>query len=201
VFAVLAAFLLAHAVGQRNPGGEITGDSQTNGPTTTVSPDQELASAKAAAAAAPKSYSAQIVYARLLMQDGALPDAIKQYVAASKVDTTQAEPLAWAGYLTTIVIPQTTDATQQQALIAAASQSLEQAMTVDPTYADSYAFEGVLLAQVEKKPCAGAVDFALFLSKAPASDPLYSQVDTALQTAIKAGHCPETKPTPTTTKP
>ncbi len=63
VFAVLAAILLAHAIGQRNPGQQITGDSQTGG-TPTTSATSSLASAAAAAKAAPSSYPAQIAYAR-----------------------------------------------------------------------------------------------------------------------------------------
>ena len=77
VFAVLAAFLLTHAVGQRRPGGEITGNAQAGGTTTTVSQAAALAAAKAAATAQPKSYAAHIAYARTLAAGTTPRDAIK----------------------------------------------------------------------------------------------------------------------------
>ncbi len=157
-----------------------------------------MSAAKAAAVAAPTSYSAQVNYARALMASGALPLAIQQFIAASKVDPSQPEPLAYAGYLTALVVEQVTDATQRQALVAAATRSLEQAIEADPAYPDSYAFKGVLLAQVENKPCPGVVAFQQFLVIAPAGHPLHSQVETALATAVKAGNCPAPKTSPTT---
>jgi hypothetical protein len=197
VFAVLAAILLAHTIGQRNPGQEITGDSKTGG-TPTTSAASSLSAAQAAAKAAPESYPAQIAYARALMAANALPAAIQQFVAASKVDPSQPEPLAYSGYLTALVVPQATDAGQRQALIAAAARNLDQAIDADPAYPDSYAFKGVLLAEDEKKPCPGAVAFQQFLVTAPADHPLRAQVETALAKAISDGNCPEPKTTPTT---
>ena len=94
VFAALAAVLLAHAVGQRNPGQTITGNAQVSGSPTTLSPAAELEAAKEAAAAQPKSYDAVIRYARALLPSGDPATAIQEYVAASKLDPTQAEPRA-----------------------------------------------------------------------------------------------------------
>jgi hypothetical protein len=197
VFAVLAAILLAHTIGQRNPGQEITGDSQSGG-TPTTSATTSLSALQAAAKAAPKSYPAQIAYARSLWNAGAIPAAIQQYVVASRTDPTQPEPLAYAGGLTVSILGQVTDAKDQQTLLAQASRNLDQAIALDPTYPDSYAFKGVLLAQYENKPCPGAVQFQEFLVRAPTDHPLRSGVVTALAQAVKAGKCPEPKSTPTT---
>ncbi len=106
MFAILAAILLAHTVGQRSPNGEITGDAQASGSqsTATTTPTADLAAAKAAAAAQPKSYDAQIAYARALLTAGDTTDASQQYLAAAQVGPTQAEPLAYAGYLSTLAV-------------------------------------------------------------------------------------------------
>ncbi len=198
VFAVLAAFLLAHAVGQRRPGQEITGDAQAGRSPTTVSAATLLASAKAAAAAQPNSYSARISYARALVSTGDSPDAIKEYAAASRLDPSQPEPLAYEGWITTLVSQQVADAASQQILRNAALNDLNQAISVDPTYPDSYVFKGLLLAQFENKQCAGAVAFQQFLTTAPVDHPMRSQVLIALQQAVTAGKCPAPVSTPTT---
>jgi hypothetical protein len=198
VFAVLAAILLAHTIGQRNPGQEITGDSQAGGTPTTSSATASLSAAQAAAKAAPKSYPAQIAFARALLDAGAIPAAIQQFVVASKADPTQPEPLAYAGGLTTSIVSQVTDANDQKTLLAQASRNLDQAIALDPTYPDSYAFKGVLLAQYENKPCPGAVQFQEFLVRAPTDHPLRSGVVTALAQAVKVGKCPGPSTSPTT---
>ncbi len=164
VFAVLAAILLAHAVGQRGTNGQITGDSQSNGGTpTTASEAVTLAAAKAAALAQPKSYDAQISYARALMSTGDLPTAIEEFVDASRLDAKQPEPLTYAGWLTVLVAQQVTDKATQKTLLDSAASHLDQAISVDPTYPDAYVFKGLLLSQMEKRPCDGALAFQQFL--------------------------------------
>lgn len=200
VFALFAGVLLAHTVGQRRSGGEITGDAQTGGgaATTTTSPTSDLAIAKATAAAQPKSYTAQIAYARALLAVGAAPAAIEQYVVAGRLDPTRAEPLAYAGYLTVIVSQNVTDANSHAQLIDAATNDLNRAVTTDPAYPDSYAFQGELLTQVEAKWCPGAAAFEHFLAIAPVDHPYHAQVETDLATAVAKGHCPGPDITPTT---
>ncbi len=199
VFAVLAAVLLAHTIGQRRAGGEITGDSAAGaGATTSTSPNRVLAAAKSAAAGAPKSYEAQIAYARVLLTAGAAPAAIQQYLVAANVDPRQPEPLAYAGYLEVLVSNADTDATSQKQLIDVARKNLQQAITIDPSYPDSYAFQGELLTQIDKQPCPGALAFERYLSLAPANHPYRAQVQTDLATGVKAGHCPSPTTTPTT---
>jgi tetratricopeptide (TPR) repeat protein len=203
-FAVLAAILLAHAVGARSPGGEITGDSQSKGTPTSVSEAAALAAAKAAATAQPTSYDAQISYARELMATGDLPTAIEEFVTSSQLDPTQAEPLAYAGWLTALVAQQVTVAATQKTLLDSAAKNLDQAIAADPTYPASYVFKGLLLSQIEKKPCAGAVALQEYLATAPANDSMRPEVLTALAKAVTAGKCPAaiTSPTsPTTSKP
>jgi tetratricopeptide (TPR) repeat protein len=197
VFAVLAAVLLAHAIGERRPGQTITGNAQAGGVTTTVSPATAVAAAKAAALAQPKSYAARINYARALSSIDPT-DAIKEYIAAAKLDPTQPEPLAYSGWLTALVARQAADAPTKTALLTAAERNLDQAISVDPTYAPSYVFKGLLLAQIENKQCAGAQMFQEYMVTASANDPMRPQVLSALEQAVKAGKCPALPSTPTT---
>jgi len=197
VFAVLAAVLLAHTIGQRRPGQQITGDAQS-GPSTTVSATQAIAAAKQAAAARPKSYDARISYARALFSSRLYPAAVQEYIVAAKLDPTQAEPLAYTGWLTGLFAQNETGKATQTALFDAATKSLDRAIKVYPTYPDSYVLKGLLLSQLEQKPCAGAVVFAQFLATAADDNPMRPMVLTALAQAVKAGNCPEPKSTPTT---
>lgn len=205
VFAVLAAVLLAHTIGQRHAGQEITGDAQAgstggqSGTTSTTSPLTEaLNAAKAATAAQPKSYAAQIAYARALLAAGAYPVATEQYLKAAALDPKQPEPIAYAGYLSAILSNSTNDKTARQQLINAATVDLNRAIQVDPKYPDSYAFMGELLAAVESKLCPGAAAMEHFLAIAPDDHPYKARIESDLASAIKAGKCPEPKTTPTT---
>ncbi len=198
VFAVIAAFLLAHAVGQRRPGQQITGDAQSHGTSTTVSPANLAAAAKAAAAAQPKSYGARISYARALLSANVYSAAVQEYIVAAKLDPTQAEPLAYTGWLTALFAGNETNSVTKKALLDAASTSLDRAISVDPTYPDSYVFKGLVLTRFENEQCNGAVAFEQFLATAPDDHPMRPQVLTALAQAVKAGTCPPPQSTPTT---
>lgn len=196
VFAVLAAFLLAHTVGQRSPGQEITGDQQAGGTATTTIPiATQVAQAKAAAAASPNSYDARIRYARTLVSVSPV-DAINEYIKAAQLDPTQAEPYAYTGWLTALA-SRSASGKQQAQLLSAALDSLNKAIRVDPTYPDAYVFKGLVLTQLENKQCEGASAFQQFLVNAPEDHPMRQQVLGALADAVRAGHCPNAS-TPTT---
>ena len=190
-FAVLAGFLLAHAVGQRHAGQTITGNSQSagNGNGSGSAAGDTLASLRAAAAAQPKSYDAQIVYARALLAAGQFQDAITQYVVASKLDTKQAEPLAYVGWISALAARQTTDAKERAQLFDAAVRGIDAAIGADPSYVPAYAFKGVTLSVFEGKACAGVPALQQYLALAPDTDPLRNQVESALAAAVKAGKC------------
>jgi hypothetical protein len=197
VFAVVGAFLLAHAVGQRQPGQEITGDAQAagNATATTVPMATQVAQAKAAAAAAPKSYDARIRYARALMTVSPV-NSIQEFVVAKGLDPSQPEPYAYAGWLTAI-LSRSAPQNEQAPLLDAALKSLNSAIKVDPTYPDSYVFKGLVLTQLENKQCEGAAAFQQFLVTAPEDHPMRQQVLGALADAVRTGHCPSLT-TPTT---
>jgi cytochrome c-type biogenesis protein CcmH/NrfG len=198
VFAVLAAILLAHAVGQRRPGQQITGDAQTAGSPTTVSAASAVASAKAAASAQPKSYDARIRYARALLSAGVYSAAVQEYIVAARLDASQPEPFAYTGWLTALFARNETKPATRNGLLDAAEKSLDRAITVDPTYPDSYVFKGLLFSQIENKQCAAVTAFQQFLVTAPTDHPMRQQVLSALAGAVKAGKCPNPTTTPTT---
>ncbi len=101
-FAVVAAVLLSHAVGQRHPGQTITGNGQiASGPTsTTVSTGAELA---AEVKRAPRSYAAHIAYARYLLGTNAFSDAVKEFGTAARLDPKQPEPSTYEGWAGALV--------------------------------------------------------------------------------------------------
>ena len=78
-----------------------------SGPPTTVSAAQAIAAAKAGGDGPPKSYDARIRYARRAFYVASLyPAALQEYIVAAKLDPTQAEPLAYTGWLTGALRPQ-----------------------------------------------------------------------------------------------
>jgi tetratricopeptide (TPR) repeat protein len=198
VFALLAAILLAHTAGQRRPGQQITGDAQSGGPSTTLAPDQVIADAKLAATAQPKSYDARIRYARALFTSQLYPAALQEYLVAARLDRTQAEPIAYTGWLTGLFARSETKKATQQELFDAAESSLDRAIAVDPTYPDAYVLKGLLLSRIENEQCAGAAVFQQFLATAADDNPMRPMALSALAQAVKAGNCPESKSTPTT---
>ncbi|HWS48078.1 MAG TPA: hypothetical protein VN636_19605 [Acidimicrobiia bacterium] len=198
MFAVVAAFLLAHSVGQRSPGQTVTGNSQFRRSTpTTESPGQLVADAKQAAEAQPKSYDAHVRYARALLDTGDTVGAVQQYVAASNLDPTQAEPLAYSGWIGARVATGVTDPATRKTLLDEATARLDRAITVDPTYAPAYVFKGLLLAQIENRPCAAVPDYQQYLVRTPQDDPMRPQVLDALRQAVEAGKCPTQSTTKT----
>jgi tetratricopeptide (TPR) repeat protein len=182
-FAVVIAFGLGHAIGQRRPGGTITGQQPGR-------PDQGKALA-AAVAANPKSYTTHLAYARYLLQAGDGTGAIAQFFAAEKLDPKQPEPPAYIGWLSALQSQQTTDVSRRRTLLDLADQSLDHAMVVDPEYPDTYVFKGLILYRIEQRAAAAIPMLQKFLVLAPEDHPMRAQVLQVLSQAVAA--------TPTTT--
>ena len=192
IFVALAGYFLAHTAGTRSPGQTITGNNQVNrnSTPTTLAVAGEVTAAKAAVSAQPNSYAERIRYARDLLQVQNYPEAIKQYTAASRIDPTQAEPLAYSGWISAVVSQSVNDANLKTALLDGASARVNQAISVDPTYPDAYVFKGLLLSQLLNKPCDAVPAFQRFLVLAPQDNPMRNQVLDALSQAVQAGKCP-----------
>src|SRR5262249_48005607 len=132
-FAVVAAFLLTHAIGQRHAGQTITGNNQSSSQTTAANDGPALA---AAAKAAPKSYDARINYARYLLSKGDAKNAIEQYDAAADLDPKQPEPLAYGGWIRALVAEQVTSPNDRKLLVQSALDRIDAAIAVDSKYQD-----------------------------------------------------------------
>lgn len=200
VFVGLVAFLMSQAVGDRQPGQPLTGKDPNATSVTTIPRDIALEAAEKAVDENPQDYETRVRYARALLATrvGGGPkyaDAIQQYVEASKIDPDQAEPWAYSGWVSALVATATSDAASKRTLLDVAARRLDQAITVDPGYTDSYVFKGLVLARYENKPCDAVAPFQQFLTRAPQDHPMREQVLSALAQAVSGGNCPTTTPT------
>lgn len=191
VFAVVAAFLLAHAIGQRRPGQTPTGNDQT-AKTATTDAGAALA---AAVRAHPSSYQARVEYARYLLTKNDVQNAIIQYDAAARADPKQPEALAYGGWIRALVAQEVTSAHDRAVLADAALARVDQAIAANPKYQDAYVFKGLILYNLKHDPRNAVPAFQQFLLLAPQDHPMRQQVLDVLDQAVKAAS------TTTTTRP
>jgi tetratricopeptide (TPR) repeat protein len=184
-FAFVAAFVLAHAVGQRHAGQTITGNSRVNGASGTTGADPGPALA-AAAAANPRSYPARIAYARYLMAQGELPDAIREFGAAARLDPNQPEPPTYAGWAGALLTPQVKDATTRRTLLDASLSHINEVTTKFPQYPDAHALKGVILYRYEGDAKDAIPEFQKFLALTDDSNPIRNTVLSVLAQAERA---------------
>jgi tetratricopeptide (TPR) repeat protein len=188
-FAIIAAFFLAHAIGQRQPGQTITGNSQVKGSaTTTTNPGQTLA---ALANANPENYAAQIAYARYLLGANDYTDALHEFGKSAQLDPSQPEPPTYAAWSAALLAEQVElkDPTESQPLFSASLQRLDEVIKDHPKYPDAYALKGVILFQFESNAKAAIPTFQQFLLLTNDNDPNRSEVLSLLakaEAAVKA---------------
>jgi tetratricopeptide (TPR) repeat protein len=163
---VLIAVLLARAVGTRQPGQQVTGGAgSANG---TVDPS---------------SYQGHIANARAALTQQDFQTAIEEYTAAARLDPTQAEPLAYRGWISALLAETVDDANARRTFVQTATRDLNQATLVNPKYSDAYFFQGFLLYKVQDRPADAIAPLQRFLVLAPQSHPLRSQVQQLLAQA------------------
>jgi cytochrome c-type biogenesis protein CcmH/NrfG len=182
VFAVVAAFLLAHAVGQRRPGQTPTGNDQT-AKTATTDAGAALA---AAVRTQPNRYQVRIEYARYLLTKNDVQHALMQYDAAARLDPKQPEALAYGGWIRALVAQEVTNAHDRGVLADTALARVNQAIAADPNYQDAYVFKGLILFNLKHDPKDAVPAFQEFLVLAPQDHPMRQQVLGVLAEAIKA---------------
>jgi cytochrome c-type biogenesis protein CcmH/NrfG len=184
-FAVIAAFLLTHAIGQRHPGQTITGNAQvkSGGTTTTVDPGPDLA---AAVKKAPKSYAAHIAYARYLIQTKDFANAVLEFGAATRLDPKQPEPPTYAGWAAALLAQQVSDSKTRASLISAALTRLDDVVKAHPKYPDAYALRGVILFDFDHDARRAIPSFQKFLLLTDDTNPLRQQVLAVLAEAEQA---------------
>jgi tetratricopeptide (TPR) repeat protein len=178
VFCVLGAILLAHSIGQREPGQTATGNDQNK--TTPTAP--------------PNSYAALIAQARALLQSGDLPSALSKYSAASRADPKQAEPYAYRGFIGASAAQATADKNDRATLLAQANADFNRALTADPSYLDTYLFKASTLIELEHNNRDAIPLLQFFLAKAPQTDSRRPAAQNALTQAMGAVSPRTTKP-------
>ncbi len=174
VFCVVAAFLLAHAVGERKAGQTITGNAQASG-TGATDPCK-----------APKSYDEHVACARVKMGNQDYFTAIQEYTVAARLDPKQAEPFAYRGWLSALTAASVPDANSRNLLLNRALADLNEALAVNPGFTDTYVFKGLMLSQIENKPKDAIPVLQQFLTLAPQDHPMRAQVLKVLADAENA---------------
>jgi tetratricopeptide (TPR) repeat protein len=192
VFALVAAFLLTRAAGQRRPGDTITGRasntpsaSGVSGATGTNGADPGPA-LKADAAANPKRYAAQIAYARYLLQTGDLVDAIRVFTAAHHLDPSQPEPSTYAGWAGALLAQQVRSEEARRPLLDASLNSLNEVTRTHPDYPDAHALKGVILFRMQGNAKDAIPEFQRFLVLTDDSNPIRGTVLSVLAQAQQA---------------
>lgn len=192
VFAIVAAVLLTHAVGQRHPGQTITGNAQVGSAATTTTGTDEGPLLAAAVRQQPKSYAAHIAYARYLIQNNDYPDAVHEFGAAARLDPSQPEPPTYAGWAGALLAEQVKDPKIRAPLLSASLDRINEVIKATPKYPDAYALEGVILFRFEGRARDAIPSFQQFLLLTDDANPLRQQVLDVLAQAEQASKTPHT---------
>ena len=174
-FAIAAAVTLAITIGPRQPGGTVTGGAPA-GP-------QAGAALKAAVRDHPDDYTARIEYARDLLGTDRV-EALQQYGAAERLRPKEPEPPTYIGWILGLASDQVTDAPTRTELLGRSLNEFARARSLDPKYADSYVFEGLVRDRFADDPAGAVPLLQRYLVLAP-DGPQAELVRTALKTARK----------------
>jgi tetratricopeptide (TPR) repeat protein len=197
-FAVAVALLLAQSVRDRDPGGALTG----NDPATTIAPgsDAQLAALREAAEERPDDYAARIAYARVLLNRDP-QGAVREFDAAAEIAPRQPEPLAYGGWIRSLVAGQLEPGPDRQLLVDAALERFAKAIEVAPAYEDAFVFRGITRLRVMGDTAGAVPDFQRFLQLAPQDHPQRELVLQALAQAVAATEGNSGTTTPRSTSP
>ena len=147
-FAVLAGALVASSSGERINGQQVSGS-------------------------AGRGSSERLARARQLMGEGKALAAIKLYDAVLSDDPSNAEALAYRGWLLKLA-----------GLPDQAMASLDRAVAADPSYPDARFFRGMVLYQDRRDPAAAVPELRAFLAANPKGD-LVPMVEGVLERAMR----------------
>ena len=184
-FAVVAAFALTRAVGQRHPGQTITGNGQVGQASGATGADPGPA-LKAAAAARPGSYPARIAYARYLLQTADLTDAIHEFGAAARLDPSQPEPQTYAGWAGALLAAPLEAGPARDSLLDASLARVNEVTRKFPNYPDAHALKGVILYRFQGDAKDAIPEFQKFLVLTDDSNPIRATVLNVLAQAQRA---------------
>ena len=179
-FVIVAALALAAATGERREGQTVTGNAQSGD---TPSGEARRAALERQVAEHPDDPAAHLILARHLLETGELTQAVKEYVATARLDPTNAEANAYAGWVT-FLAAQSENAEPKTAadLTDRALTRLDAAVAAAPDYPDAHFFRGMVQFRGKNNPKAAVPDFERYLALVP-TGPLHDQVRQLLERA------------------
>lgn len=168
VFAVVAGVALAAALGARLPGQTSSGNSvstetRQGNQSDTASRRRQL---EDAVAQSPENVATRLLLAQELERDGDLAGALEQYDEVARIDPTSAPAAAHAGrilYLAAGNAP----ADQAADLVDRSRARLDQAIELDPEFADARYFRAIVLANEYQEFAQAQSDLQRYLVIAP----------------------------------
>ena len=171
----LGGVLLVRSLDRREMGQSITGNAQSR-----TSPP-ELAGA---VRERPQDPRARVDYARALLAEGKLVDALKEFDAAARLDPGNAEAKAYGGWIVFLA-----------GLTDDALRRLDQAVAANPAYPDAHFFRGMVLLRGRDDRAGGLAELRQFVRLAPAG-PERAQVEATIAKLEAAPIPPPAQPEP-----
>lgn len=168
-FALVAAAVLTAALGERRPGGTVTGNDVAAPAPTRADPRDP--------------YTRRVDEARALLGSDLL-GALRAYDAAAAADPSEPEPPTYIGWIYALTAQQTTGAERAE-LVDRALAHFDEAAALDPSYPDLYAFRGLVALNLQGDPDAAVSYLQRYLQLAP-DGPQADLVRGALARAVEA---------------
>lgn len=163
VVGILAGVAVAQASGRRDSGQTLSGDIR-------------------------QTTRDQLLQAQQLFADGKLLESIKVYDQVLAAQPANAEALTYKGWLLRLTANQSSDDVDRQTLLGKSLQLLDQAVQVDPGYADARVFRASLLNALNRPQDALADLDAVRPGSVPAMlDPLVGQLRSSIEQRIASG--------------
>lgn len=170
-FAVVASVVLALGLGARLPGQTATGRQSERSSSSAAATKRAL---EAAVAQHPSDANAHLQLARYLMGQRKVVDALEEFDRTAQLDPTNAEALAYGGWIVRLA-----------GLADEGLARLDKAIAANPDYPDARFFRGLILLRDKADPAAAIPEFQRYLVAAPDS-PLAAQVRQLLAEAVEA---------------
>ena len=166
VFGLVAAIVLATALGGRMPG------QTSSGNTATVSQADRRRTLEQAVRETPDDVQARLALARFLMARQKYPDAFEQFSAVTGLDPANVEAQAYSGWLLYLA-----------GQIDEAIVRIDAALAADETYPDAHFFKGLVLFRGKSDATGAIPEFQRYITLVPDS-PLSAQVRGLLAEAV-----------------
>ncbi|MCU1395382.1 MAG: hypothetical protein JWM34_3810 [Ilumatobacteraceae bacterium] len=165
-FGVVAGVLVARATGQRDPSDSITGGT---------SPDQ---------------VASLLSEGKSLLAANDFGEASKRYLAALQIQPNNVEALTYAGWISAVATQGQADPEVTSTLLATSKKYIDQAIGLDPSYADPHCFQAVIDVVFLQDLTAAATDRTACVGNDPSAEmtALVAQyVDSALNPTAGTG--------------